>query len=454
MAASFSIEIPRPARRVLDALEAGGHEAYVVGGCVRDALAGLEPHDWDITTSARPDEVEACLAAAGIPVVETGLQHGTVSAIVDHEPYEVTTFRAEGAYSDGRHPDAVSFIDDVEGDLLRRDFTVNAMAYSPARGLVDTTGGREDLAAGILRTVGRPHARFAEDALRILRALRFAACRGFSIEHEMAAALHADRGLLSQVAPERIEMEFRRLICGDFIVDTLLEYADVVAVFIPQMEPCIGFDQRNPHHVYTVWEHMVRAASCAPPEPVMRYAVLFHDIGKPATFRMGEDGCGHFYDHREVGAEIFHELARGLRLPRREAHLAELLVRYHDANLPTTRRGLRRWIVRFGEETMRRILAIHRCDIRALNPAEADGALANMDAYEAFFAETLAGMQVFGLHDLAVDGRDLMDVGLSEGPRLGEVLRACLQAVVDGEVDNERAALLAYAKGLGGSSEG
>ncbi len=445
MPPSFTIEIPQAARRVLDALEAGGHEAYVVGGCVRDALCGREPHDWDITTDARPDEVEACLAAAGIPYVETGLQHGTVSAIVEHAPYEVTTFRAEGAYSDGRHPDAVNFIDDVEGDLLRRDFTVNAMAYSPARGLVDTTGGREDLAAGILRTVGRPRERFAEDALRILRALRFSAVRGLSIEADTAAALHADRELLAQVAPERIEMEFRRLICGDFIVDVLLEYADVVSVFIPQIEPCIGFDQRNPHHVYTVWEHMVRAASFAPPQSVMRYAVLFHDIGKPATFRMGEDGCGHFYGHREAGAEIFHELARNLRLPRREAHLAELLVRYHDANLPTTKKGLRRWIVRFGEETMRRILAIHRCDIRALNPAEVDVALANMDAYDAFFAETLAGMQVFGLSDLAVDGRDLMNAGVPSGPPVGAALRACLQAVVDGEIPNERDALCAYA---------
>lgn len=445
MPPSFTIEIPQAARRVLDALEAGGHEAYVVGGCVRDALCGRKPHDWDITTDARPDEVEACLAAAGIPYVETGLQHGTVSAIVEHAPYEVTTFRAEGAYSDCRHPDAVNFIDDVEGDLLRRDFTVNAMAYSPARGLVDTTGGREDLAAGILRTVGRPHERFVEDALRILRALRFSAVRGLSIEADTAAALHADRELLAQVAPERIEMEFRRLICGDFIVDVLLDYADVVSVFIPQIEPCIGFDQRNPHHVYTVWEHMVRAASFAPPQPVMRYAVLFHDIGKPGTFRMGEDGCGHFYGHREVGADIFHELARNLRLPHREAHLAELLVRYHDANLPTTKKGLRRWIVRFGEETMRRILAIHRCDIQALNPAEVDAALANMDAYDAFFAETLAGMQVFGLPDLAVDGRDLMDVGVPQGPPVGAALRACLQAVVDGEVPNERDALCAYA---------
>ncbi len=445
MADPFTIEVPPAARRVLDALEAGGHAAYIVGGCVRDALCGLEPHDWDITTSARPAEVEACLAGAGIPCVETGLAHGTVSAIVEHEPYEVTTFRAEGAYSDGRHPDAVSFIDDVEGDLLRRDFTVNAMAYSPARGLVDTTGGREDLAANVLRTVGRPCERFAEDALRILRALRFAAVRGFSIEDETAAALHADRGLLAQVAPERIEMEFRRLVCGDFLVGVLLEYADVVAAFIPQIQPCIGFDQRNPHHVYTVWEHMVRAAQAAPPQTAMRYALLFHDIGKPATFRMGEDGYGHFHGHREAGAGIFHELARALRIPRRQAAHVELLVRYHDANLPTTKKGLRRWIVRFGEQTVRELLVVHRCDISALNPAEVDGALANMDAYDAFFAEVLAGMQVFGIGDLAVDGRDLMDAGVPQGPQVGQALRSCLQAVVDGELANEREALLAHA---------
>ncbi len=445
MSSSPAIDIEPAAMRVLDVLEAGGYEAYVVGGCVRDALSGAVPHDWDITTNARPGQVEECLRAAGVPVVETGIAHGTVCAIIGRKPYEITTFRAEGAYSDCRHPDAVSFIDDVEGDLLRRDFTVNAMAYSPTRGLVDTTGGRADLEAGILRTVGRPHERFAEDALRILRALRFAAERGFSVEPGCARALHADRGLLSRVAAERLEMEFRRIICGEHLVDVLLEYADVVAAFIPQVEPCIGFDQRNPHHMYTVWEHMVRAASFAPAEPVMRYAVLFHDIGKPATFFIGEDGCGHFYGHREAGAGIFHGLARDLRIPRRQANHAELLVRYHDANLPTTRKGLRRWIVRFGEETMRELLVVHRCDIQALDSAEVDGALLGMDAYDAFFLDVLSGMKVFGMRDLAVDGHDLMAAGVEAGPAVGKALRACLQAVVDGELENERAALIAYA---------
>ena len=445
MPSPLTIEIPPAAMRVLDVLEAGGYAAYVVGGCVRDALSGSEPHDWDITTNARPAQVEECLRAAGIPVVETGIAHGTVSAIIGHEPYEVTTFRAEGAYSDCRHPDAVSFIDDIEGDLLRRDFTVNAMAYSPTRGLVDTTGGRADLAAGLLRTVGPAHERFAEDALRILRALRFAAERGLSIEPATARALHEDRGLLSQVAAERLEMEFRRIICGGFSTDALLEYADVVAAFIPQMADCIDFDQRNPHHMYTVWEHMVRAASFAPRDPVMRYAVLFHDIGKPATFFVGEDGCGHFYGHREAGAEIFHGLARDLRIPRRQANHAELLIRYHDANLPTTKKGLRRWIVKFGEETMRELLVVHRCDIQALDRSEVEAALANMDAYDAFFSDVLSGMKVFGMRDLAVDGHDLMAAGVEAGPAVGEALRACLQAVVDGEVANERGALLDYA---------
>ncbi len=340
--ASIEKAMPEPAKRLLDILEQAGFESYVVGGCIRDVLAGLVPHDWDITTAALPEQVQKTLQDAGITCIETGIAHGTVSAIVNKQPYEITTFRAESTYSDGRHPDGVTFIKDIGADLQRRDFTMNAIAYSPTRGLVDIAGGQIDLANNLLRSVGDAHERFSEDALRIMRALRFAATYGFEIEPSMGEALHTDKDLLKQIAAERIQAELRRLICGKHMVDVLLNYADVLAVFIPEIKSCIGFDQQNSHHIYNVWEHMVRSASFAPEQVILRYTMLFHDIGKPDCFFIGEDGQGHFYNHREVGADIFHKMAKKMRLPQKEAKHIELLIRYHDANLPTTKAGLRR----------------------------------------------------------------------------------------------------------------
>ena len=442
---SIEKAIPEPAMRLLNILEQAGYESYVVGGCVRDVLVGIVPHDWDITTAATPEQVKACLKAAGIDCIETGIAHGTVSAIFDKSPYEITTFRAESTYSDGRHPDGVTFIKDVGADLQRRDFTMNAIAYSPKRGLVDIAGGQKDLSDNLLRSVGVAHERFSEDALRILRALRFAATYGFEIESSMQKALHADKDLLKQVAAERIQTEMRRLICGKYMVDILLDYADIFAVCMPEISPCIGFDQQNSHHIYNVWEHMVRSAGFAPKDVVLRYAMLFHDIGKPACFFLGEDGQGHFYDHREVGADIFEKMARDMRMPQKEAKHIELLIRYHDANLPTTKKGLRRWILQFGQETVREILTVHRCDISALNPKEVPEALANMDKYQAFFEEVLSSMNVFGMKDLAINGHDLTKAGIEPGPELGVRLEACLQAVCDGEPENNHDELLEFA---------
>ena len=446
VSAERAIEVPDAALHVIGLLEAAGKRAYVVGGCVRDALLGRAMNDWDITTSARPDEVKAIMAAAGIKTADTGIKYGTVTVLADGQAFETTTFRSDGAYSDGRHPDSVELLGSIEGDLARRDFTVNAMAYNPREGIVDLHGGMEDLKAGILRCVGDAHTRFAEDALRIMRGLRFSAQLGFAIEKGTAEAIHADAGLLGRVSAERIAAELSKLVCAPYMGKVLLEFSDVVSTVLPEIAPSIGFDQRNRHHCYTVWEHCVHTSEHAAPEDLtMRYAALFHDIGKPACFFMGDDGQGHFYGHRTVSSDLFARIAKRLKLPRKLADQVELLVRYHDANLPTTAKGMRHWALKFGRDTVRQIFELHRCDVSALAPDIVHEALANIDAAQAFFEDAISEVQVSSTRDLAVNGRDLLGLGLPEGPAIGKALGALLEAVVDGELENEPQALLAYA---------
>ena len=291
------IIIPQHALTVVERLERYGYEAYVVGGCVRDSLMGRCPKDWDVCTNALPEEVLRVFKR--FHVIKTGLQHGTVTVMVDKQPVEVTTFRIDGNYTDNRHPDSVNFVSRVEEDLARRDFTINAMAYNPARGLVDAFGGQEDLQARIIRCVGEPDERFNEDGLRILRALRFAARYDFGIETETAFSMHRNRHLLENVSVERIFSELKGILVGEGVLGMMQAFPDIFSVIIPELAPAVGFDQRNPHHCYDVWTHTAHAVQAAPADEVLRLALLLHDIAKPATFTMGEDGKGHFYGHGE-----------------------------------------------------------------------------------------------------------------------------------------------------------
>lgn len=294
------ISIPKGARAVLLNLRYENHEAYVVGGCVRDSLLGKEPKDWDICTSATPDEVKELMHRRGIKTIDTGLQHGTVTVDMGTVgKYEVTTFRIDGNYTDGRHPDYVEFTESIYKDLSRRDFTINAMAYNSA-GLIDPFHGRDDLQAGIIRCVGNPDERFEEDALRILRALRFAATYGFSIEEQTAAAIHKDAWMLKRIAAERINGELCKMLLGDGILNVLLNFSDVIATIIPEMEPCIGFEQNNKYHQYTVYEHIAHAvANYKGTDVSVKVALLLHDIGKPQCYTEDENG-GHFHGHGVV----------------------------------------------------------------------------------------------------------------------------------------------------------
>lgn len=444
----MEIKVPHNAQRVLNMLEQAGHPSYVVGGCVRDALMGRIPNDWDICTAARPQQVKELCAREGLASFDTGIQHGTVTVHADHEPFEVTTFRADGAYEDGRHPVSVSFLDAVEGDLARRDFTVNAMAYSPARGLVDVFGGRDDLSRKTLRCVGDPAARFAEDGLRILRALRFASTLGLRLDPATAAALHEHRRLLEPVAMERISAEFMKLICGQGAVGILLEYRDVVGTFLPQVEPMFGFEQLSRYHVYDVWEHCVRSCGLIEPDPVLRLAALVHDVGKPSCFFTDDEGIGHFYGHPEAGEPLARQIARHLRLPNAVTSELCTLVLWHDRPLPLTSKAMRRRLAKLGEPLCRRLYQLVEADMRThsqLNMAENLDTLARS---RALMEEVLQEMDVFSPRDLAVDGCDLMELGFAPGPRLGEVKGELFSLVVDGELPNSRPELLARAAQL------
>ena len=444
----MEIKVPHNAQRVLNMLEQAGHPSYVVGGCVRDALMGRIPNDWDICTAARPQQVKELCAREGLASFDTGIQHGTVTVHVDHEPFEVTTFRADGAYEDGRHPVSVSFLDAVEGDLARRDFTVNAMAYSPARGLVDVFGGRDDLSRKTLRCVGDPAARFAEDGLRILRALRFASTLGFEIHPATAAALHEHRRLLEPVAMERISAEFMKLICGQGAVGILLEYRDVVGTFLPQVEPMFGFEQLSRYHVYDVWEHCVRSCGLIEPDPVLRLAALVHDVGKPSCFFTDDEGIGHFYGHPEAGEPLARQIARHLRLPNAVTSELCTLVLWHDRPLPLTPKAMRRRLAKLGEPLCRRLYQLVEADMRTHSQLNMAHNLETLARSRALMEEALQEMDVFSPRDLAIDGRDLMELGFAPGPRLGEVKGELFSLVVDGELPNSRPELLARAAQL------
>ena len=434
--------IPQEVRHVLLTLERAGHEAYIVGGCVRDMLMENRPHDWDVTTSALPQETMALFGHSAIP---TGLRHGTVTVRSGELACEVTTFRTDGDYTDHRHPAAVAFTRSLREDLARRDLTVNAMAMDVRGMLHDPFGGQADIHRRVLRCVGSPGRRFSEDALRILRVLRFSATLGgFSGEEDTRCALLSRREDLRYVAAERVREELTKLLCGQDARRVLLGSPQVLGVVLPEILPCVGFDQHNCHHCYDVWGHTAHAVAAAPPEPVLRWVMLLHDLGKPQCFTLDAQGVGHFYGHHRPGAEIAEAVCRRLRFDTAAARQICTLVRYHDRPISLTEQGVRRAMNRLGVETLRRLCAVKRADNLAQHP-DYRGRQREIDEGEAIMNRLLAQDACFSLQQLAVNGRDMMALGL-RGPDIGQMLQMLLEAVMDGEADNDRAALLALAK--------
>ena len=431
------------ARRIAQEVQPLGGSVYYVGGCVRDRLLGRESKDLDIEVhGVTPQQLEAVLDRMGgrRTVGASFGVYGLAGCGLD-----IAMPRREAAVGRG-HRDFTVEVDPWLGPeraARRRDFTVNAMALDRRGTLVDVFGGREDLKAGVLRCVGDPERRFREDALRILRTLRFAAVLGFAIEPRTAAALHETALLLKYIAPERILSEMDRALCGGHILPVLLDYPDVLAVFLPEIAPCVGFDQCNRHHIYDVWGHSAHAAAAIAPEPVLRWTMLLHDVGKPACFTRDEQGVGHFYGHPAVSAELAEGACRRLRLDSRSAERIVTLVRWHDRDIPRTDRAIARAVGKLGEDVFRQLLAVKRADNAAQSPDDRHR-LADIQQAEDILDGLLARQQCFSLRDLAVKGGDMAALGL-RGREIGDMLRALLDAVLDG-APNERGSLLALAR--------
>lgn len=449
--------VPDYGLRVLRALEDAGFEAWVVGGWVRDALLGAPMHDVDVTTSAPWQETERALRSAGIEVHETGTAHGTVTAVIDGQPVEVTTYRVEGTYSDRRHPDEVRFVRDVREDLARRDFTVNAMAYHPDRGLLDLFGGREDLSRGVVRAVGDPYRRFEEDALRVLRAVRFACRLGFEVEPRTQAALVACAPELDGIARERVGQEMDGIIASGRVSWALNNEFDVLARAVPALIPMRGMDQRSPYHAYDLLEHTARvcagveAFSGGAPTQALRWAALLHDAGKPMCASVDENGRGHFRDHQRAGAILCKDALLGLALPHEIADRAAALVRYHDRHLSASPAGVRRLLRRLDQARpgeapalAYQLLDLQRADAIAKAWPCAQRAV-ELDVFERALSGELSRGTAFRVRDLAVGGGDVMRaLGVAPGPEVGQALSALLDDVIYGRVENSREALLAW----------
>ena len=436
----MKFEIPAGAGYILQTLAAAGHEGYLVGGCVRDLLRGVEPHDWDICTSALPEETEKCFA--GRRILGTGLKHGTVTVLVEGEPYEITTYRREGPYSDRRRPDYVRFVPDLAEDLARRDFTMNAIAMDLDGNLRDPFGGAEDIRAGLIRCVGEPDPRFQEDGLRVMRALRFAAVFGYEIEAHTARAIHENRAMLDRVAAERINVELRKLLAGKDAGNVLRQYPDVFCQFWPQLGPLVTLEQHSPWHCRGGWEHTIHAVEAAPADVALRLAMLLHDIGKPACKSTDEQGVDHFYGHPAVSARLADEMLQGMKFDSKTRERVVLLVKRHDVPLPPTGPAIRRWLSRLGPEAFFQLLEVKRADNMGQNLEKVRGRLAELGEIRAQAERILAEKQCLTLKDLAVNGRDVIAAGIEPGPEVGQVLEGLLKRILDGEIQNQRNALL------------
>ena len=435
------MKLPSYVLECLNALEIAGYPAYAVGGCVRDACLGLQPHDYDICTAATPQQTETIFA--GKRLVLAGEKHGTVGVVTAGGVVEITTFRTEGAYRDNRHPDWVKFVDSVESDLSRRDYTVNAMAYSPTRGFADPFGGRGDLEAKVLRAVGDPVNRFQEDSLRILRGVRFAVKYGLSVDPATESAMESQAHLMDNLAEERIFDELCKLL-PLVSAEDLCRFAPILGAVIPELQPMIGFDQHSPHHAYDLFTHTAHVTAGVSADLTLRWAALLHDTGKVAAFTRDESGRGHFYGHAQKSAEIADEVLRRLKAPTALREQAVLLIGQHMTSLTPDKKLLRRRVSRLGWDTLDALLSLQEADMGG----KGTGITEEGDVFpeiRAVLAEIRAENACLTVKDLAVNGNDLLALGY-RGKAIGETLNALLEGVLDETLPNERAALLDRAK--------
>ncbi len=431
-------EFPKAAKIALEHLHNKGFEGYLIGGSVRDFLMNTDIGDVDITTNATPEKVKDVFS--NFRVIETGIKHGTVTVIIENEPVEITTYRSEGTYSDNRHPDSVTFSKSLADDVTRRDFTMNGIAYNFTDGIVDLVNGKKDIENKTIRAIGDAKTRFQEDALRILRALRFSSVLGFDIEENTRSAIFECKDLLLNISAERIRDEFIKLVCGENAGEVLSEYASVFAVIIPEINGMIGFEQKNRHHIYDVYTHSIKALEQGKREKTVRLALFFHDIGKPLVAHFDENGEQHYYGHPKKSAEITEEILTRLRFDNDTKNKVLTLVKLHDTpiliNDETTLslKRIKKLMSQIGKELIYDLIEVKRCDNLAQNPKYYRGD----DFYESAVKavdEIINEKQCFCLKDLNVSGNDLIKIGYS-GKEIGKALDRCLNAVMDGKIQN------------------
>lgn len=439
----MQIRLPDKVHRIISTLEEAGYEAYAVGGCVRDSILGREPNDWDITTSAKPEETKRLFPRT----IDTGIRHGTVTVMLDKEGFEVTTYRIDGDYEDGRHPKEVTFTASLEEDLKRRDFTINAMAYNERCGLVDIYGGLEDMEAGVIRCVGDADERFTEDALRMMRAVRFSAQLGYRIDKATQDAITMLAPSLQRISAERIQVELIKLVISphpDYL-RTAYE-TGITAQVLPEFDLCMKTPQNNPHHCYNVGEHILHSMLAVEADKVLRLGMLFHDIGKPQTMTVDEEGITHNKKHPAVGAQMTRKILRRLKFDNDTIDKVVKLVLYHDQEIGMTQYGVRRAMNRMGEDIFRMMFAVRRADVSAQSDYEREEKLKKLSYIEGLYKEICSRGDAVNLKDLAINGTDLIAQGMKPGKEIGAVLQELLEKVLEDPSCNTSEKLLEITK--------
>lgn len=433
------IDAPISVMKIIETLEQAGFEAYAVGGCVRDSLLGRNPSDWDITTSARPEQVKALFSHT----IDTGIRHGTVTVMLEHVGYEVTTYRIDGEYEDSRHPKEVIFTPLLTEDLKRRDFTINAMAWNPRAGIIDEFGGMEDLDEGIIRCVGSPEERFSEDALRMMRAVRFSAQLGYEIEPATKDAIRKLAPNLTHVSAERIQVELVKLVESMHPDYLRVAYeTGITRVVLPEFDLCMETEQHNPHHCYTVGEHMLHSMLAVSSNRYLRLAMLLHDIAKPEKKKTDEQGIDHFHGHQEASEEMAKVILRRLKFDNETIRIVSRLIGFHDYRFPAERRSVRRAVWKVGEDLFPMLLQVKEADTMAQSLYEREEKLEWIAKVEKLYREILKDRECLSLKDLAVTGRDLIRAGCAPGPELGRILNEMLQDVLEHPEHNNQEYLL------------
>ncbi len=435
------IKLPDKVNTIIHTLQSHGYEAYAVGGCVRDSILGRRPEDWDITTSAMPEETKALFSHT----FDTGIAHGTITVLLGREGFEVTTYRIDGKYEDSRHPTEVIFVRNLKEDLLRRDFTINAMAYNEDDGLVDIFGGLEDIEQGIIRCVGDADARFSEDALRILRGVRFAAQLGFQIEGKTREGMRQLAPTLAKISAERIQTELMKTLLSPR--PDMLREAYVLGItkeFLPEFDLAMETEQETLHHMYTVGEHILHALQNIRSDRALRLTMLLHDLGKPAKKTIDEEGIAHFKGHAETSRKIAREILRRLKFDNATLHSVEKLVYYHDYRMPVTEKNVRRAMNKIGKDLFPLYLEVRRADVLAQSIYQREEKLADIDGAEDLYQKIVAAGQCVALKDLAVTGKDLIAAGMEPGKDIGETLNQLLGLVLEKPELNTKEELLKH----------